>query len=205
MRLFLSGCMLLITSMAFAQSRFPAMDKSPMDMSYYPPNYPILRIQPDKDKDKPLEPPVARVVYSRPQKNGRNVFGELLEYGNVWRLGANEATEVEFFRDVVIGNKTISKGRYTLYAIPNQDKWTIIVNKDTDIWGAFKYDSSRDIVRVDVPVQKLPESLEAFSMIFEKSGNGFLLTAAWDTMAVSLPIAVYEKSPSVKKPAKKVK
>ena len=204
MRLFFSGFLLLITSVAFAQSRFPLMDKSPMDMSYYPTNYPILRIQPDKDKDKAPEPPVARVVYSRPQKNGRNVFGELLEYGNIWRLGANEATEIEFFRDVVIGNKLVQKGRYTLYAIPNQDKWTIIVNKDTDIWGAFKYDSSRDIVRVDVPVQKLNESLEAFSMVFEKAGEkSFLLTAAWDTMAVSLPIALYEKAPPAKKPVKK--
>lgn len=173
------------------------MDKSPMDMSYYPPNYPILKIQ-----DKATEPLLARVVYSRPQKNGRNVFGELLEYGNVWRLGANEATEIEFYKDMLIGNKVVAKGRYTLYAIPNQDKWTIIVNKDTDIWGAFKYDSNQDVVRVDAPVQKLPEPLEAFAIIFEKSGNGFLLTAAWDTMAVSVPITVYEKS-GAKKPKKK--
>ena len=196
MRLFFMGCMLLITSMALAQSRFPAMDKSPMDMSYYPPNYPILKIQ-----DKATEPLLARVVYSRPQKNGRNVFGELLEYGNVWRLGANEATEIEFYKDMLIGNKLVPKGRYTLYAIPNQDKWTIIVNKETDIWGAFKYDSNQDIARVDAPVQKLPDALEAFAMVFEKSGNGFLLTAAWDTMAVSLPIAVYEK-PAPKKSKK---
>jgi hypothetical protein len=195
--------MLLITGMAFAQlpSRFPPMDKSPMDMSYYPVNYPILKIQ----SDKPLDPPIARVVYSRPQKNGRNVFGELLEYGNIWRLGANEATEIEFFKDVVMGNKTVAKGRYTLYAIPSQEKWTIIVNKDTDIWGAFKYDSNQDVVRVDAPVQKLSESLEAFSLIFEKSPTGnvnsFLLTAAWDTMSVSVPISVYEKPG--KKPVKK--
>ncbi|HEY4147680.1 MAG TPA: DUF2911 domain-containing protein [Chitinophagaceae bacterium] len=201
MRLLLSGCMLLITSMALAQSRFPAMDKSPMDMSYYPVNYPILKIQPTSDK--PIEPLVARVVYSRPQKNGRNVFGELLQYGNVWRLGANEASEIEFFRDVVIGNKMVPKGRYTLYAIPNTDKWTIIVNKETDIWGAFKYDSSKDLVRADVPVQKLNEPLEAFAMIFEKAANGFVLTAAWDTMAVSLPITLYEKAAPVKKPVKK--
>ncbi|MBS1567420.1 MAG: DUF2911 domain-containing protein [Bacteroidetes bacterium] len=192
MRLFSLGCLMLITSLSMAQSRFPALDKSPMDMSYYPQNYPILKIQ-----DKATDPLLARVVYSRPQKNGRNVFGELLEYGNVWRLGANEATEVEFFKDMLIGNKLVPKGRYTLYAIPNQDKWTIIVNKETDIWGAFKYDSNQDVVRVDVPVQKLNDPLEAFSMVFEKSGNGFVLTAGWDTMAVSLPIAVYEK------PAKK--
>ena len=174
------------------------MDKSPMDMSYYPVNYPILKIQ-----DKATDPLLARVVYSRPQRNGRNVFGELLEYGNIWRLGANEATEIEFFKDMVIGNKIVSKGRYTLYAIPNENKWTIIVNKDTDIWGAFKYDSNQDVVRVDAPVQKLTEGLEAFTLIFEKSGTGFVLTAAWDTMAVSMPIAVYEK-PAVKKPVKKV-
>jgi hypothetical protein len=119
-----------------AQGRFPALDKSPMDMSYYPVNYPILKIQ-----DKASEPLLARVVYSRPQRNGRNVFGELLEYNKVWRLGANEATEIEFYKDVVIGTKLVPKGKYTLYAIPNLEKWTFIINKETDIWGAFKYDA----------------------------------------------------------------
>jgi len=180
-----------------AQGRFPALDKSPMDMSYYPVNYPILKIQ-----DKANEPLVARVIYSRPQKNGRNVFGELLEYGKVWRLGANEATEVEFFKDVIIGNKNVPKGKYTLYTIPNVDKWTIIVNRDTDIWGAFRYDNTKDVVTVDVPVQKLSEPLEAFTMIFEKAGSGFVLTAAWDNVAVSLPIVINDKPAPVKKPAK---
>jgi hypothetical protein len=179
-----------------AQSRFPLLDKSPMDMSYYPVNYPILRIQ-----DKATEPLVARVIYSRPQRNGRNVFGELLEYNKVWRLGANEATEIEFFKDVLINNKVVPKGKYTLYAIPTEEKWTVIINKETDIWGAFKYDSDKDVVRTDLPVQKQAEPLEAFVMFFEKSGNGFLLTAAWDNALVSLPITMYEKP--VKKPVKK--
>ncbi len=179
-----------------AQSRFPLLDKSPMDMSYYPVNYPILRIQ-----DKAAEPLVARVVYSRPQRNGRNVFGELLEYNKVWRLGANEATEIEFFKDVLINNKVVPKGKYTLYAIPTEDKWSIIVNKETDIWGAFKYDSNKDVVRQDLPVQKQAEPLEAFVMFFEKTSNGFLLTAAWDNALVSLPITVYDRP--VKKMAKK--
>jgi hypothetical protein len=180
-----------------AQGRFPALDKSPMDMSYYPVNYPILKIQ-----DKTSEPLVARLVYSRPQKNGRNVFGELLEYGKIWRLGANEATEVEFFRDVIIGNKNVPKGKYTLYTIPNADKWTIIVNKETDIWGAFRYDNTKDVVSVDVPVQKINDGLEAFTMVFEKAAAGFLLTAAWDNIAISLPIAVSDKQAPVKKPVK---
>ena len=172
------------------------MDKSSMDMSYYPVNYPILRIQ-----DKATEPLVARLVYSRPQRNGRNVFGELLEYNKVWRLGANEATEIEFYKDVLINNKVVPKGRYTLYAIPAEDKWTIIVNKETDIWGAFKYDSGKDIVRADVAVEKQAEPLEAFTMFFEKAATGFVMIASWDTALVSLPISVYEKP--VKKPVKK--
>jgi hypothetical protein len=186
---------------ATAQGRFPALDKSPMDMSYYPVNYPILKIQ-----DKASEPLVARVIYSRPQKNGRNVFGELLEYGKIWRLGANEASEIEFYKDVIIGNKSIPKGRYTLYALPNVDKWSIIVNKETDIWGAFRYDNSKDIVSVDVPVQKLSEPLEAFTMFFEKTAAGFVLTAAWDNVAVSLPITINNKPPVIiKKPVKTTK
>lgn len=194
--LFLALAMIGAVLFSHAQSRFPLMDKSPMDMSYYPVNYPILRIQ-----DKATEPLVARLVYSRPQRNGRNVFGEMLEYGKVWRLGANEATELELYRDVTINNKMVPKGRYTLYAIPTEEKWTIIVNKETDIWGAFKYDSEKDVLRMDVPVQKQPEPLEAFTMFFEKAGSGFNLIAAWDTALVSIPMAVYEKP--VKKPVKK--
>lgn len=178
------------------QSRFPLLDKSAMDMSYYPVNYTILRIQ-----DKATEPLIARLVYSRPLRNGRNVFGELLEYNKVWRLGANEATEIEFYKDVLINGKMVPRGRYTLYAIPTEERWTIMVNRETDIWGAFKYDSGKDVVRIDLPVQKLTEPLEAFTMFFEKTPTGFAMVAAWDNSLVSLPMAVYEKP--VKKPVKK--
>src|SRR6188768_1347381 len=112
---------------ALAQSKLPPVDKSPMDMSYYPNGYPVLKIQ-----DKATEPLVARVIFSRPAKNGRTIFGELLEYGKVWRLGANEATEIEFFQNVKIGTTKIKKGRYTMYCIPFAEKWTIIINKETD-------------------------------------------------------------------------
>ncbi len=198
MRLLLPLFFLMLSLAGAAQGRFPQLDKSPMDMSYYPVNYPLLKIQ-----DKASDPLIARVVYSRPQRNGRDVFGELLEYNKVWRLGANEATEIEFFKDVTIGNKMVPKGKYTLYAIPTPDKWTIIVNRETDIWGAFKYDSGKDVVRVDLPVQKLSDPLEAFSIIFEKASVGFVLTAAWETASVSLPISVYEKPVIIKKPVKK--
>src|SRR5215212_5657733 len=89
-------------SPALAEVKAPPLDKSPMDMAYFPDEYPVLKI-----KDKAKEPPVARVIYSRPQKADRVVFGDLVEYGKVWRLGANEATEIEFFRDVKIDGKRV--------------------------------------------------------------------------------------------------
>ena len=166
----------------FGQSKMPPMDKSPMDMSYYPANYPILKIQ-----NKANEPLAARVIYSRPQKNGRPVYGELVEYGKVWRLGANEATELELYKDAKIGPTKVKKGRYTLYAIPYQDKWTIILNKETDIWGAFQYDQKKVILRTDIRLEKLSEASEAFSMAFEKINGGVNLVITWDEVKANIP------------------
>jgi Protein of unknown function (DUF2911) len=179
-------CLLISFLFSFSQSsKLPEVDKSPMDVSYYPNNYPILKIQ-----NKATEPLVARVFYSRPQKQGRKIFGELVEYGKVWRLGANEATEIEFYKDVKIGGKKVSKGRYTLYALVNEDVWTMILNKDTDTWGAFKYDSKKDLLRIDVPVQKTDEVVEAMSMMFEKSATGISLIIAWEEVKVTVPITL---------------
>lgn len=166
-----------------AQSKPATMDKSPMDMCYFPVDYPVLKIQ-----DKTPGPLVARAIYSRPQKNGRRLFGELVEYGKVWRLGANEATELEFFQDVKIDNKKVKKGRYTLYALVDTDKWTIILNKETDTWGAFRYDMAKDVIRTTVPVERQSEATEAFSMEFEKAKKGALLIINWDDVEVKLPI-----------------
>jgi len=183
-KILLSFITLFSVVVVFAQpGSLPPLDKSPMDMSYYPTGYPVLKIQ-----DKITDPLAARVIYSRPQKAGRTIFGELVEYGKVWRMGANEATEIEFFKPVKIGGKKIAKGRYTLYAIVNETSWTIIVNKDTDIWGAFKYDPKKDIVRIEVPVQKNNEIVEALTLAFEKATGGIRLIIAWDRVKVALPI-----------------
>ena len=165
-----------------AQTNFPPIDKSPMDMSYYPANYPVQKIN-----DKVTEPLAARVVYSRPQKAGRSIFGGLVKYGEVWRMGANEATEIEFFKHVRFGGKKINKGRYTLYAIVNETSWTIIINKETDTWGSFKYDVKKDLVRKDVTVQKTDTILESLAMAFEKTNTGFNLVIGWDNVKVSVP------------------
>jgi hypothetical protein len=185
MKTLISIALLALGLQASAQTnstKLPSLDKSPMDISYYPTNYPLLKIQ-----DKITEPLVMRLIYSRPQLNGRKAFGELRELGKIWRLGANEATEIEFFKDVKIEGKKLKRGRYTLYSIPYADRWTIIINKETDTWGDFKYDQSKDVIRVNVPANK-SEITEAHTMIFEKSFNGADLLIYWDEVKVALPI-----------------
>jgi len=182
-KLLLTAAVACFNLIAISQAKFPPLDKSPMDMSYCPNGYPVQKIQ-----DKLTDPLVARVIYSRPQKNGRVIFGDLVEYGKVWRLGANEATEIEFFKTVRINGKKVKKGRYTLYCLPYADKWTLIINKETDTWGSFKYDEKKDLMRVDLPVTKQNESLDAFVMVFDKTISGYNLNIAWDDVRVTLPI-----------------
>lgn len=166
-----------------AQLNLPAIDKSPMDMCYFPVNYPQLKVQ-----DKATESPVARVIYSRPDKEGRTIFGSLVEYGRLWRMGANEATELEFYKPVTIAGKKIAKGRYTLYAITNEKTWTFIINKDTDTWGSFKYNPARDVARVDVAAHRLETPAETLTMTFDQQNGIINLWVAWDTVKAALPI-----------------
>lgn len=167
-----------------AKSLIPLIDNSPLDESYFPVDYPLLKL-----RDKATEPVRARVIYSRPQMKDREVFGKLIEYDKVWRLGANEGTEIEFFTDAIINNVKIKKARYTLYAIPNPDKWTFILSKDTDVWGSFRYNENNDLVRMDVPVQVAPDKAEYFSLYFIPEVNGCNLVASWDTVQAMLPIS----------------
>ena len=187
MKTFLVALLMLTFSIAgFSQTQYAPLDTSPLDIAYFPENYPLLRIQ-----QKVTTTPVARVIYSRPQKNNRPIFGSLIEFGKVWRLGANEASEIEFFQNVKINNVKVKKGRYTLYAIPNQTTWTMILNKENDIWGSFAYDVKKDVVRMDVPVAKQPTITEALVMLFEKApNNGFNLSVVWDDVKISLPVSL---------------
>ena len=172
-----------LSFISIGQTKFPPVDKSPLDICYYPDGYPVLKIQ-----DKATEPLIARVIYSRPQTNGRVIFGVLLEMGKLWRLGANEATEIEFFQAVRIGGVRVRKGRYTVYCIPYEEKWTMIINRDTDTWGSFKYNEAKDVTRLDVPVVKMTDNTESMSMYFEKAAMGASLVMQWDNIKVSLPI-----------------
>jgi hypothetical protein len=161
----------------------PNLDKSPMDMIYYPNDYPVLKMS-----GKTNEPPIARVIYSRPEKDGRVIFGNVVRYNEHWRLGANEATELEFFVDVVIQNKRVKKGRYVLYCIPYPERWTIILNDDLFVWG-LKIPPAKDIYSFDVPSTRTESTYEAFTMEFMPQNKGMQLIMAWDNVKAILPIS----------------
>ncbi|MER3498698.1 MAG: hypothetical protein C4308_08740 [Chitinophagaceae bacterium] len=161
---------------------YAPVDLSPMDMSYFPEDYPKLKMT-----NSITTPPVARVIYSRPHKQGRVIFGGLQKYGVPWRLGANEATEIDFFIPVTIAGKKVNPGRYILYCIPFENKWTIVLNQNIDTWG-LKIDSTKDLMRFDIPIETLPEPVEYFTMVFKKAGRGAELIMAWDTIEARLPI-----------------
>lgn len=130
----------------------------------------------------------AKLTYSRPHKRGRELFGSLVPYGEVWRLGANEATEITFTGNVFINDFLLKAGTYSLFAIPNEDTWTIIVNADLGLWGSYNYNPKMDIVRFDVPVQVTDTVYEPFTMQFVQRNESADLIIRWDRILVSVPI-----------------
>jgi hypothetical protein len=157
------------------------VDISPMDMSYYPADYPKLIMG-----KTAASPPLARVIYSRPHLQGRHVFHEVLKYGENWRLGANESTELELYTDAQVQGKSIKAGRYILYCIPQPTEWKIILNSHTHSWG-LQPDPSKDVVSFNVPVVTTSSAIEYFTMVFEQTGTGADLLMAWDNVEVRLP------------------
>lgn len=158
------------------------LDKSPLDITYYPPEYPKLKMI-----GKAASLPVFRVIYSRPQKNGRKIFGSVVKYGEHWRLGANEATEIEFFEPVIIQQVRVPQGRYVLYCIPQLVEWTLILNSDLYSWGLV-IDAAKDIFKFTIPTIPATTPIEAFTMETEESKEGALLWIGWDDTKVVLPI-----------------
>lgn len=169
----------VVSSLSYAQS-FRGTDKSSMDMAYFPDNFAHDR----KEGEKAM----IRVTYSRPMKNGRTVFGELEPYGKVWRTGANEATEIKLYEPITFNGKKIKAGSYSLFTIPGEKEWTIILNNDLDYWGAYKYNEKSDVIRFTVPVTDLNSTVEAFTIQFEDKGdNKGSMWLAWDQTAVEVP------------------
>lgn len=132
------------------------------------------------------------VFYNRPSKKERVIFGELVPYGKVWRTGANEASTFETNQDLQIGGQTLAAGKYTLWTIPNADKWTVIFNSKMYSWGInFDQTSPRepeaDVLKVDVPVEKTSSTVEMFT-ISMKDGAPTAMVLEWDDVRVSVPI-----------------
>jgi len=134
-----------------------------------------------------------KITYSSPRRRDprtgqpRQIFGALLPYGEVWRLGANEATELTTTGDILIGGQQLPAGTYSLFAIPNPDTWTIIVNRDLGLWGAYEYNQANDVFRFDVPVVTTSEIYDAFTISFDETGKH--LSMMWDRTKAVIPIA----------------
>ena len=163
-----------------------ALDKSPLDVIYFPAEYPKLKML-----GSVTAPPVFRVLYSRPQRSGRQIFGNVVKYGEPWRLGANEATEIEFFEDVYIQQTKVPKGRYTLYCIPQTEAWTLIINSELYEWG-LKIDAAKDMFTFTVPTIKVEKPIEEFTMETKESTTGANLWIGWDDTKVMLPVDIHK-------------
>lgn len=154
---------------------FGSLDNSPHDISYYRVNK--------------ITPPVIKVLYGRPQKNDRELFGNLVPYGKIWRVGANEATEIRFYQDVLFGGIDVKAGTYVLYAIPELEKWILILNSNLDVWGIKDYNKDQDVARAEAKVSKA-EFLEALSIGFKEKGKRVNMVIGWDTTRVTVPIKI---------------
>ena len=130
-----------------------------------------------------------KTEYSSPRMKGRKIYGGLVPYGEVWRTGANEATTFDPSTNVNVGGKEVPAGSYTIFTVPNADKWTLIINKKTGEWGIpYKYEAD-ELARVDMKVSKLPSAVEDFTISYEKSGSGCTMNIDWETTRASVNIS----------------
>ena len=166
------------TTEAFSQD-FSGLDKSPMDAASFPSSYKVT--------DKAV-----RITYGRPQLKGRAV-ADLAISGEVWRTGANEAAEITFYKDAKIGDGAVKAGTYSLFTIPGDGEWTVILNSKLNQWGAYSYDESADVARVKAKATNDGKSLEEFSIAFKEVEGGALLVMGWGKTRVEVPIMMETK------------
>lgn len=163
--------LLFISQLTTAQDlAFSGLDKSPLDVVMY------------RGDDQAA---IARIIYSRPAKRDRIIFGDLVPYGKVWRTGANEATEITFYHDVTINNELISAGTYSIFTVPDEESWKFILNSQTTQWGT-KYDETQDFFVTDMNVSPAPETIENFSIRIIDEIDGGTIFMGWDDRIASL-------------------
>lgn len=171
------------------QAQFPGLDKTPADIAYYPENAAKRIFAKTIEQKVSLEPKI-KIIYSRPAKKGRTIFGDLVPFNEPWRVGANEQAEITFYQNVKFGDKNVKAGTYTLFIIPTAESWTIILNNELDIWGAYKYNKTRDVARVTVPVAKTNSVIENFSIQMVEKGEKLAhINFGWDRTFVEVPVS----------------
>lgn len=127
-----------------------------------------------------------KVTYGRPSMKGREIFGKLVPYGKVYRLGADEATTITFAKDGTFGGKPVKAGTYALFAIPNEKNWTIILNGNPKQWGAFDYDKNKDkdVLQTDVAAKTLSSPVEQLTIGLSNQD----LSISWEKTKVDVPL-----------------
>lgn len=125
------------------------------------------------------------IQYGQPSKKDRDIFGSLVPYGKVWRTGANEASVIEFSEDVVINGTTVKAGKYALFTIPGKEEWTLILNSVWNQWGAYNYDSSKDVLKTQISSKSLGEVQEKFTISISKEGE---VSISWDKTSAQFSI-----------------
>jgi len=168
---------------------FPSLDKSPLDAAHYPARSAYVNYL---DADDPDRTPKIKVQYSRPYKKGRTIFGELQKWGEEWRLGANEATEIYFYDAVEIGGVTVPKGYYTMFAELHPDHWVVKLSKERSIAGTNNRDTSQDVVAVKAMTTGTKKVREQFTIGFQEVNEGLVnMLFEWDKTRATLPINLY--------------
>jgi Protein of unknown function (DUF2911) len=134
-----------------------------------------------------------KITYSQPHKRERIIFGSLVPYGQVWRTGANEATEITITKDILINNISLKAGTYSLFTIPEKDSWTIILNGDLGLWGAYNYNSKMDVLRFLVPSQLMQGAVyEPFTISIDQKNDKAEIILVWDSLQVRIPVQFNE-------------
>jgi Protein of unknown function (DUF2911) len=178
--------LLFLVTFQIAAQKFSDLDKSPMDMAYYPDDFAHDRkFAPAKVGDKLF----MRLTYSRTAKRDREIFGKLVPFGKIWRVGANEAPEIKFLQDVTIDGKLLKAGVYSIFMIPTETDWTVIFNTDFDVWGAYSYNEAKDVLRVKAKSKKVEDTIENLSIQFVKGAEKeAIMQLGWDKTVVELGI-----------------
>jgi hypothetical protein len=128
------------------------------------------------------------IDYSSPRAKGRKIFGGLVPYGQVWRAGANEATTLATSSDITVGGKAVPAGKYTIFTVPAEDKWTLVISKKTGEWGTAYPGPDNDLARIDMKVSKTASPVENFTIALDPAGNGCTLKMEWENTRASVDI-----------------